>query len=232
MITTKGVNMMGDPVSEMRVKITEIGRLMFARQLTDASGGNISARVGDYICITPRFAGSRWQWNIRPEQVLIADLQGNLLDGDGQLSRESQVHFRLLSEFPDGGSVIHAHPRNALVFTAARQPIEPVLESSLKFGIIKVAEFAPAHTPDLALHVAAALRGQEAAVQKQAAVVIAPWHGLFALGKDLDAAFDAVERVEVNAFILLNSRNLPAAADMTRARAELIAAVQRFKDAG
>ena len=29
-------------------------------------------------------------------------------------------------------------------------------------------------------------------IRKQAAGVIARWHGLFVLGKDLDAAFDAV----------------------------------------
>lgn len=221
---------MADPIAEMRLKITEIGRLLFERNLTDASGGNISVRLGEHVCITARYAGSKWQWKIRPEQVLVTDLSGNILEGEGDLSREAQVHFKLLREFPNGKAVIHAHPRHVLVFTAARQPIEPVLESSLKFGIIKVADFAPAHTSQLADCVAAALRGQEEAVQKQAAAVIAPWHGLFALGKDLDATFDAVERIETNAFILLHSRNLPFPADMTQARAELMAAVQRFHE--
>jgi L-fuculose-phosphate aldolase len=220
---------MGDPIAAMRLKITEIGRLLFERNLTDASGGNISAQVGDKVCISPRYAGSKWQWKIRPEQVLVTDLHGNVLEGEGQLSRESQVHLKLLGEFADGQAVIHAHPRNALVFAAARQPIEPVLESSLKFGIIRVAEFAPAHSTDLAEHIAAALRGQEEAVRKQAAAVIAPWHGLFVLGKDIDAAFDAVERVEINAFILLNSRNLPTPAHMAQVRQELIAATQEVR---
>lgn len=221
--------MMGDPISTMRLKITEIGRMMFERNLTDASGGNISARVGEYICITSRYAGSKWQWRIRPEQVLVTDLKGQPLEGEGELSRESSVHFKLLNEFPDGAAVIHAHPRHVLVFAAAGQPIEPVLESSLKFGLIKVARFAPAHTADLAEHIAAEMRGQEESVRKQAAAVIAPWHGMFVLGKDLDAAFDAVERVEVNAFIILNSHNLPEPADPAQLRSELLASVQRFK---
>jgi len=220
---------MDDSISAMRLKITQIGRMLFERNLTDASGGNISARVGEYICITSRFSGSKWQWHIRPEQVLVTDLAGRLLEGDGELSRESSVHFKLLNEFSDGSAVVHAHPRNALVFAAARQPIVPVLESSLKFGIIRVAEFAPAHTPDLAEHIAAEIRGQEAAIRKQAAVVIAPWHGLFALGKDLDAAFDAVERIDVNAYIILNSRNLPEPPDLKHLRADLEASVQQYK---
>lgn len=220
---------MGDAIEAMRVRITEIGRMLFERKLTDASGGNISARVGDRICITPRYAGSKHQWQLRPDQVLVTDRSGAQLDGDGELSRESQVHFRLLNDFPYGQSVVHAHPLNALVFVMARQPIVPVLESSLKFGIVQVAEYAPAHTPNLAENIAAVVRGQEAAVHKQAAVVIAPWHGLFALGKDLEAAFDAIERIDVNAYIILNSRNLPGSLDLDRTRAELIAAVERFK---
>jgi len=220
---------MSDPISSMRLKITEIGRMLFERNLTDASGGNISARVGENVCITSRYSGSKWQWHIRPEQVLVTDLKGRLLEGEGELSRESSVHFRLLNEFPDGTAVVHAHPRNVLVFAATKQPIVPTLESSLKFGIIRVSEFAPAHTADLAEHIAAEMRGQEASIRKQAAAVIAPWHGLFTLGKDLDAAFDAVERIDVNAYIILNSRNLPEVADLPRLREELLESVERYK---
>ena len=54
---------MGNAIEAMRVRITEIGRMLFERKLTDASGGNISARVGDRICITPRYAGSKHQWH-------------------------------------------------------------------------------------------------------------------------------------------------------------------------
>jgi L-fuculose-phosphate aldolase len=222
---------MNDAVMQMRVKITQIGAMLFERFLTDASGGNISAKVGDRICITSRYAGSKWQWNLRPEQVLVCDLDGNMLEGEGGLSRESSVHFKLLREFPDATAVIHAHPKNALVFAATCQPIVPVLESSLKFGTIQVAEFAPAHTPDLAVNIAAVLRGQEEHIRKQAAAVIAPWHGLFVAGKDLDAAFDAVERVDVNAFIILNSCLLPGAngIDLDQARSELHAGIRRYQ---
>jgi ribulose-5-phosphate 4-epimerase/fuculose-1-phosphate aldolase len=115
-----------------------------------------------------------------------------------------------------------------LVFAAAGQPIAPVLESSLKFGLIKVARFAPAHSKDLADHIAAEMKGQEASIRKQAAAVIAPWHGLFTLGKDLDAAFDAVERVEVNAIFYehataCSGRSCPFAVSAG-------ASVQRYKD--
>lgn len=200
---------MSDPIFEMRTKIAEIGRLLFDRQLTDAAGGNISSRVGDLICISPRYSGSKYQWRLRPEQVVVSDLDGNYLEGEGEISREAQVHFRLYREFPDGKAVVHSHARNVLVFASACQPIEPVLEDTLKFGTVQVSKYAPAHSSDLAGFVAELIRGQEARIRKQAAAVLAPYHGLFVLGKDLDAAFDATERIDVNARCILFSRLLP-----------------------
>ena len=214
----------------MRLKITEVGRLMFERQLTDAAGGNISARVGDLVCITPRFAGSQHHWQLRPEQVIVSDLRGNHLEGEGVISREAKVHYRLYQEFRDGTAVVHAHARNALVFAMARQPIEPVLDTTLKFGTIQVSRYAPSHSNELAEYIAEVFHGQEERIREQAAGVLAPWHGLFVLGKNLDAAFDAAERIDVNARCILLSRLLPGGESPSpqALRAELEEARRRY----
>jgi len=176
---------------------------MYNRRLTDAAGGNISARVGDIICITPRYAGSKHLWQLQPEQVMVVDPTGKVLDGVGEISRESQVHFRLLSEFPDAKAVVHGHAQNVMVFCAAGLPIVPVLEDTLKFEEIRVTAFAPAHSASLAEHVMNALRDQEEQIRKQAAAVLVPSHGPFVVGKDLEAAFDALERIDLNAWCIL-----------------------------
>ena len=192
-------------IRSTREKICEIGRLLYDRKLTDAAGGNISVRVGSQICITPRFAGSNFQWHLNPDQVLVMDSEGNQLEGNGELSREAKVHFRLFKEFPDGNAVIHCHAEHVLVFCAAGIPMIPVLESTLKFGEIGFCTFAPAHSKELAESIAFELHKKEKAIKAQAAAVMAPWHGLFVLGKNLDAAYDAVERIDGNARILLTS---------------------------
>ena len=70
------------------------------------------------------------------------------------------------------------------------------------------------------------LRAQE---RKQAAAVLAPWHGLFVLGKTLDAAFDAAERIDVNARCILLSRLLPGEPVAPEAMsAELEAALAQY----
>ena len=221
-----------DLVSETRKKIAETGRLVFERHLTDAAGGNISVRMNDSICITPRYSGSRRHWQLQPNQVLVSDIHGNKLEGDGDISRESKVHYRLYQEYPDGMAVLHSHPRNVMVFVASGQPIEPVLEATLKFDTIPVTRFAPAHSEKLADAIAEAFQGKEEYIRKYATAVIAPWHGLFVIGKDLDAAFDLTERIDTNAYCILMSRLLPEGGPMDpeTMRLKLSEAIQTFHD--
>lgn len=194
-------------IAAARARIVRIGKMLFERHLTDAGGGNISVRVGDVLCLTPRYSGGQRQWQLEPEDVLVVDMDRNILDGKGQLSRETNVHFRLHHEFAEfGTAVIHAHARNLLVFASLNQRLPPTLEATRKFGVTPVIEFAPAHSVRLAENVANSIRGREARIKNHAAAVIAPWHGVFLMGRDLDAAFDAVERLDTNAYCLLMGR--------------------------
>jgi L-fuculose-phosphate aldolase len=219
-------------ISQTRKKIAETGRMVFERHLTDAAGGNISIRVGDNVCITPRYSGSRRHWQLQPNQVLVSDLAGNKLEGDGDISREAKVHFRIYQEFPDATAVLHSHARNMMVFAASGQPIEPVLEATLKFDTIPVTTFAPAHSEKLADAIADGLRGKDEAIRKYATAVMAPWHGLFVVGKDIDAAFDLTERIDTNAYCILMSRLLPEGGpiDPEIMRMRLSEAIQSFND--
>jgi L-fuculose-phosphate aldolase len=198
-----------EAVMAARAEIARIGRLLFKRHLTDAAGGNISVRVGNLICMSPRYSGSKRQWRLQPEDVLVTDIDRNILIGSGTISRESNTHYKLHREFSEfGTAVIHAHARNLLVFAAMKQPLPPVLEATRKFGVTPIVDFAPAHSARLADNIAASLRGREARIKTQAAGALVPWHGLFLMGKDLDAAFDAVERLDTNAYIIMMARSL------------------------
>ena len=210
---------------EARELVAQVGKIMLERNLTDLAGGNISMRVNDKIAMSPSYAGTRKFWQLKPEDVLVLDLQGNLLEGEGKISREAPVHLKLLNSFyPQGQAVIHAHPRNIMVFCAARQVIPPVLENTCKFGEINLAEYARGgvHNRQLAENVYKALCGQENRMAGQAAAVMAPWHGLFAAGKDLYSVLDAVERIEVNARCIIMGKVLLNDEDMlSRSRHDL-----------
>jgi len=197
-----------EKIDETREKIAELGRLMYDRFMTDSAGGNISARVGDLVCVTTAGCGSNLRWRINPEHVVVTDLDGKIVAGEGKVSREAKAHYALLNRYPQGTAVVHCHARNVLVFACAGIPLPPVLEATLKFGTIPVVKYAPAHSDELAEYVAESMKGREAMITKMAALTISPWHGLFSFGKTLDAAFDAAERTEVNAMIALQSRLL------------------------
>jgi len=210
---------------EARELVAQVGKIMLERNLTDLAGGNISMRVDDKIAMSPSYAGTRKFWQLKPEDVLVLDLQGNLLEGEGKISREAPVHLKLLNSFyPQCQAVIHAHPRNIMVFCAARQVIPPVLENTCKFGEINLAEYARGgvHNRQLAENVYKALCGQENRMAGQAAAVMVPWHGLFAAGKDLYSVLDAVERIEVNARCIIMGKVLLNDEDMlSRSRHDL-----------
>src|SRR5215216_1221570 len=86
-------------VEETRAKIARLSGMLFDRHLTDAAGGNVSARVGDVVCFSPSYAGSKRQWQLQPEDIQVVDMDGNILEGAGKLTREANVHFTLHREF-------------------------------------------------------------------------------------------------------------------------------------
>ncbi|MGD0707022.1 MAG: class II aldolase/adducin family protein [Anaerolineaceae bacterium] len=198
-----------DQIQGFREMIASYGAEIYDRHLTDASGGNISVRVDDKIVMTPKKAGSVWHWKLRPQQVLILDLKGNKLEGEGEVSREVKVHLALLNEFyPEGTAVVHSHARNVLVFCAAEKPIPPVLYATSPFGVIEQCKDASSGTDDLARFVADKIREIGGVKTVKAAACMAPRHGLFVLAQNLYDAFDVTERIDTNAYCLLMGKTL------------------------
>ncbi len=219
-----------DELQAGRELVAHIGRILFDRNLTDAGGGNISLRVGDVFCMSPTLAGQNKQWQLRPEDVLVVDGRGDILEGDGALTREISVHFGLHEHYGDyGTAVIHSHPRNLMVFACANLPMPPVMEATRKFGATPVIDYAPAHSPKLGERIVATMRGREAMIAKHAAGTIAPWHGLFLIGKNLRAAMDAVERLDTNAYVLMMSQHLNASPLLREESAAMEAAIANFR---
>ena len=214
-----------------RELVARIGRFLFDRHLTDAGGGNISLRVGELFCMSPTLAGQNKQWQLEPDDVLVVDKAGEILCGEGGLTREIAVHFGLHRRYRDYGSaVIHCHPRHLMVFACANRAMPPVMEATRKFGVTPVVDYAPAHSPKLGERIAATMRGREAMIAKHAAGTIAPWHGLFLMGKNLNAALDAVERLDTNAYVMLAAGQISASPLLVEESAAMERAIADFRD--
>lgn len=191
-------------------EVAYVARRMFERRLTDISGGNVSVRDGDQIYISPRYAGSRRHWQLSPEEIVSGPIRTDDLLEHPKFSREGKAHLAVYRAFPEVTGVIHAHPFHIMPFCAAERPIEPILEGTQKFGVIKVVKGAPANGPELAANIVEGLMGQDAAIRAQAAAVLMPRHGILVAGKDLLAAIDALERIDWNAWCILAQNAMPA----------------------
>jgi len=55
---------------------------------------------------------------LRPEDFLVLDLDGQILAGEGEFSREGAVHMACYHAFADAGCVFHAHPLNVMPFVS------------------------------------------------------------------------------------------------------------------
>lgn len=193
---------------EFRRRIVQIGRLMYLRHLTDSAGGNISVRLGDTILSTPRYAGSRYRWHLRPDQIVAIGLAGISSEQEALVSREIRVHLEIYRQLPLATAVIHAHPRYVMPFVTLGKPIPPVWEDTEKFGTIELVPPAPAHSAELASHVVEGLLPKKDELNKHAIAVLVPRHGIVVAGRDLDDAYDALERINGNAECILLCRLL------------------------
>lgn len=194
-------------IEDTRKLIVNFSKDLYDRRLTDTSGGNVSVRIGDLILMTPSLAGTINHWNLRPEQILVLDLQKNIVEGEGTLSREAKVHYALYQSFyPEGKAVIHAHSMNILAYFAVNPVMPSILYNTQPYGPIPSIVDAIPETQELADNVVAAMKPRREKISALAAAVMAPRHGIFVVGKDLYAAFDTVERVDTNAFCLLQSK--------------------------
>jgi L-fuculose-phosphate aldolase len=187
--------------------MVEIAALMYARRLTNSAGGNLSCRVGDYIYISPRYLGSKQRWQLRPEQILVFDRDFNILEGEpAKVSRESRMHFACYQHFPQINGVIHAHPQYLTVFASAGESVPPVNQYTEKFGDMPVVANLPSHSQDLADAVVEAITPRADVLAKNGLGLILAWHGVAIVGRDLDDAYDTLDRLEWSAQTTLLGR--------------------------
>jgi L-fuculose-phosphate aldolase len=191
---------------DIRERMAAICRMAYDRRLLDSAGGNLTVRERGSIYMSPRYAGSRRQWQLSAEDFLVVDGDGTVLAGSGERSRETAVHLAAYRAFPTAGCVFHAHPVNVMIFVSAGVPLASPSEQTDKYGEIGFCEWAPAHSEALATNVVHALRPLEVEIQSHPIATLVPRHGIFIVGADLDSAYDALERIDRAARIAVLSR--------------------------
>jgi L-fuculose-phosphate aldolase len=177
--------------------IIRIARMMWDRRLSDVAGGNISVRDEDgLICITPKLMGYRFQWQVDRSHLSVLDAEGEVLEGSEGVSREVLMHVGCYKAFPEARAIIHAHPYWTNVFVSKPRAIVPGLETTRKFGTIGMIEEAHGYSQELADKVIAYFGERREQWAKSPLEVILPYHGIVAMGRDMNACIDIVDRIE------------------------------------
>lgn len=84
--------------------------------------GNASAidREKGLVVIKP--SGVNYD-NMKPEDMVVVDLEGNVVEGENKPSSDMATHLVLYKEFPDIGGVVHTHSEWATIWSQAGQPV-------------------------------------------------------------------------------------------------------------
>ncbi len=190
---------------EMRETMCFIAKNMWERRLTNAAGGNFAVQVDDNrVLITPSLMSERHLCVMRPEDILLIDYDQNLLEGEGKLSRESDLHTILLRDFGNIGAVIHAHPYNCMPFVSQGKPIPNVTEATMGRGPVGCIPFTKAFTPQLAENVHLYYNERRELAETKPIGVILPLHGVVVTGADIFHAYSMLERIDCDAYCNLN----------------------------
>lgn len=128
--------------------------------------------------MSPGMAGDKA--TTRPADLLVLDLQGKLLDGDGQVPVEWPIHTAIHGARSDALAVAHLHSPYATLFAIAKREFRPVTLQGALFldGVPVYSEPQLVKTTSEAQRLSGLIGGRRAALLRG--------HGIVVLGKDIE----------------------------------------------
>ena len=157
--------------------------------------GNISVRLGDdAVVITP--SGVRYDL-MTPDDLVVVDLDGAVLDGSLLPSTELPVHLAHYRRRPEVRAIVHTESTFVNVLGVLGRTVDPVLLNMVLYAKGPV----PAMPFEFSTHAEFGRRSAELMGDDVNAVVWAN-HGLLAVGTSLELAFKVAVAVEENAEVL------------------------------
>ncbi len=184
-------------LQQEREEIVFFGRKLITSHLTTGSGGNLSIlhRESGYAAIKPTGVD---YLEMRPEDVVVVNLEGEVIEGRLKPSSELSLHLELLKARPDIHAVIHTHQVYATTLACLNWEI-PAVHYLVGFcgNKVPLAPYATYGTPELARNVVQSIGHYNACLMAN--------HGMVAVGATLSAAFNVAEELELVARLYYQS---------------------------
>jgi len=153
------------------------------------TGGNVSQRDAQTGLVVIKASGVRYE-DLKPEHMVVVDLDGNVVEGDYKPSSDVYSHLYIYRHRPDVGGVVHTHSRYATAFAALGRPIPCVITAMAdEFGgPIPCGGFALIGDEAIGKVVVESIGRSPAVLLKN--------HGVFTIGKNATAAVKAAVMTE------------------------------------
>jgi L-ribulose-5-phosphate 4-epimerase len=113
-------------LESLKQEVCQLNLALPANHLVVWTSGNVSVRdpQSGYVVIKP--SGVKFE-DLRPEQMVVVDPDGNQLEGDLKASSDTASHLYIYRHMPEVNGVVHTHSNYASAFAAVGKPIPPVL---------------------------------------------------------------------------------------------------------
>lgn len=188
--------------SELRERLVHWGRLLFGRNYTVGSSGNISVRSGDGFLVTPT---NSCLGLLEADRLSRLDADWQHVAGDHP-TKELPLHRAFYEGRPNTQAVVHLHSSYATALSCladtdpqdAIPPITPYMV--MRVGRVPVLPYTAPGSPEIAPMV-------RAVAADYAAVLLAN-HGPVVAGLSLDAAVYTAEELEETAKLVVLTRGM------------------------
>jgi L-fuculose-phosphate aldolase len=168
-----------------REAVARASRHLAETGLVIGTAGNVSARQGDLVAVTP--TGSDLG-DVTPEMVTVIDLDGTVVDGDLAPTSEVPLHTGVYKA-TKALAITHAHAMASTAVSCCYDELPALHYACLELGgAPRTAAYATFGSQELADNVVEALKGRNAAMMQN--------HGSVAYGPTMDQAIHNLELLE------------------------------------
>ncbi|WP_371038920.1 class II aldolase/adducin family protein [Rhodosalinus sp. FB01] len=119
--------------NDLRQKMIDAGRVLFANGQDDFTRGHISVRLPEdpsLFLMKPHSIGLD---ELTPKNILTVDLNGNVVAGTARRHSEVFIHTEIFKAREDVISILHTHPTYCVALSATRTPLLPVSQPGALF---------------------------------------------------------------------------------------------------
>jgi L-fuculose-phosphate aldolase len=185
---------------DLREDVVRVSRRMSELGLVVGTSGNVSARTPDgNVLVTP--SGLAYA-AMEPEDVVLVDLDGTVVEGSFEPSVETPMHTGILRARPEIGGIVHTHARYSTTLACLNWEIPPIhymLAVLSDEGRVPLARYATYGTEELARNATDALGSSHTAC-------LLSNHGTIAVAGSVTEAYASTELLEEMAELYYRAR--------------------------